>query len=240
MSMTVEDMEKLRDSIKLDSETVFHHYLTQDKEKLQIYNDALKNEKIINFDQATIAKLRKLFWAYYSGLLYMYYEPTTFNNIASKVELMTYALEDKDYKIVHGSTDSTRNIKFFLYGVERLDYNSWIEVEEGQKTWVYDFFSLLKIEKSVYEELEHPNIFKVVPKEAITNHPAYNSDEFRFFHDDFIEILLYQIPTMENNMSHHPFKEILASELVRYKRIIDYEERMLKIKVENQKLKKKA
>lgn len=239
MSIT-EDMKKLYGSIKLDSETVFHHYLKQDKDKLQIYNDAVKNGKITNFDQATITKLRKLYWGFYSGLLYLYYEPTTFNNIARKVELMTYALEDKEYKIVHGSTDSTRDIKFFLYGVEHLDYNSWLEVEEGQKTWVYDLFSLLKIEKSVYEELEHPNISKIIPKEAITNHPAYNPYEFKIFHDGFIEMLLYQIPIMEKNMTHHPFKEILAPELVRYKEYIDYEERIVKLQVENDEYKKKA
>ena len=137
-------------SIKLNKETVLNHYISQNKEKLDLYNQAIADGKITDFDQVILTRLRKLYYGIYSGLIYMYFEPTNFNNIGNKAELMTHVLEDKQYQLVHGNIDSTRNIPFFMYGVEHLDYNSWLEVQEGQKVWVYDLFSMLKIEKSVY------------------------------------------------------------------------------------------
>lgn len=234
----LEEKEKLYGSIKLDGETVFYHHISQDKEKIQIYKDAIKSGKINNFDQDTISKLRRMYYGFYSGLIYIYKDPTTFHNIGNKMHVLAYALSDKNYKIVHGYTDSTRDIPFFMYGVEHLDSNSWIEVEEGNKVWVYDLFSLLKIEKNVYEQLEHPTIKREIPKEAITSHPAYDRDEFRYFHDGFIEILLKEIPILEKNIENHPYKEILAPELVRYKQFINYDERLLKFKIQENEFKK--
>lgn len=219
-------------SIKLNGETIFFHNLSQNQDKLQLYKKAVSEGKITNFDQTTLTRLRKLYYAFYSGLIYMYYEPTDFNNIGNKVELLTHVLEDKKFQIVHGDTDSTRDIKFFLYGTKHLDFNSWIEVEEGQKTWVYDLFSLLKIEKSVYYQLEHPSINKVIPGEAVLNHPGRDRENYTEFHDGFIEILFSQMPIMEKNMNRHPFKEILIPELMRFKNEINYDDLFLRINEE--------
>ena len=151
------------------------------------------------------------------------------------MELLTHALEDKKFQIVHGSVDSTRNIKFFMYGVQHLDYNSWIEVEEGTTTWVYDLFSLLKFEKSLYYELEHPTVSKIIPGDAVLNHPERDNEDFSTFHDGFVELLFKQMPMMEKNMDKHPFKDILAPELTRFKTDINYEDLKLRINAENKK-----
>lgn len=219
-------------SIKLNGETVFFHHLSQDKNKLELFRKAVSEGKITDFDQTTLTRLRKLYYAFYSGLIYIYYEPTDLNNIGNKLELLTHTLEDKKFQIVHGDTDSTREIKFSLYETKELDYNSWVEVKEGQKTWVYDLFSLLRIEKDVYDQLEHPNIKSVIPKESILNHPGGDSENYTQFHGGFIEILFAQMPTMEKNMNHHPFKEILVPELMRFKADIHYDDLLLKNKEE--------
>ena len=143
----MDNYQDMKESIQLDGETIFFHHLSQNKEKLELYKRAVLEGKITEFDPTTLTRLRKLYFAFYSGLIYLFYEPTTFDNIGNKLELLTYALEDKKFQIVHGDTDSTREIHFFLYGSKHLDYNSWIEVEEGQKIWVYDLFSLLRFEK---------------------------------------------------------------------------------------------
>lgn len=225
-------MNELYGSVKLNKETAFFHNLSQDRDKLQLYKTAVLEGKISNFDQTTLTRLRKLFYAFYSGLIYMYYEPTDFNNIGNKVELLTHVLEDKKFQIVHGDVDSTRDINFFMYGLKHLDFNSWIEVEEGQKTWVYDLFSLLRIEKNVYYQLEHPSINKVIPGEVVLNHPGRDREDYTIFHDGFIEILFSQMPIMEKSMSKHPFKEILVPELMRFKNDINYEDLLLKTKEE--------
>lgn len=220
------------ESIQLEGETVFFHHLSQDKEKLERYQKAVSEGKITDFDPTVLTKLRKLYYAFYSGLIYIYYEPTDFENIAHKLELLTYALEDKKFQIVHGSTDSTRDIQFARYGTKHLDYNSWIEVEEGQKTWVYDLFSLKRMEKGIYYQLEHPDVSKIIPGEAVINHPARAQENYTNFHDGFIEILFAEMPQMEKNVSHHPFKEILSPELMRFKADIHYDDLLLKVKEE--------
>ena len=208
-------------SIKLNKETVFHHYISQNKEKLDLYNQAIADGKITDFDQVILTRLRKLYYGIYSGLIYMYFEPTNFNNIGNKAELMTHVLEDKQYQLVHGNTDSTRNIPFFMYGVEHLDYNSWLEVQEGQKVWVYDLFSMLKIEKSVYYKLENPTVTKIVSKDAIMSHPGRDRDDYTFHADGGDFMLIEILPRMEQAMSSHPFSKILAPEITRYKKDIN-------------------
>ena len=125
--------EDLDGSIQLKEETVFYHHLSQNKEKLELYKKAILEGKITEFDPTVLTRLRKLYYAFYSGLIYIYYIPTDFENIGSKLELLTYALEDKKFQIVHGNTDSTREIPFDQYDSKPLDDNSWIEVEEEQK-----------------------------------------------------------------------------------------------------------
>lgn len=223
------EMKKLYGSIKLNGESVFAHNISQDKEKYLIYLKAVKDGKISDFDQTTLTRLRKLYYGFYSAIIYLYYEPTDFNNIANKLELLTHVLEDKKFNIVHGSVDSTRDIKFYMYGVQHLDFNSWIEVEEGTTTWVYDVFSLLKFEKNTYYELEHPTIRKIIPGDAILNHPGRDREDYSTFHDGFIEILFKQMPIMEKSMDTHPFRHILAPELTRFKKDINYDELKLRI-----------
>ena len=149
------------------------------------------------------------------------------------MELLTHALEDKKFQIVHGSVDSTRNIVFFMYGVKHLDYNYWIEVDEGTTTWVYDLFSMLKFEKSLYYELENPVVSEIIPRDVILNHPGRDDNKFLTFHDGFIELLFKQMPIIEKNMENHPFKDILVPELTRFKANINYEDLKLRTSEEN-------
>lgn len=203
--------------------TIFFLNLSQDKDKLELYKKALSEGKITNFDQATITRLRKLYYGLYTGLIYMYMEPTSFHNIGNKVELLTHVFEDKQYNIMHGETDSTRDIQFFMYGVEHLDLNSWIEVEEGNKTWVYDTFSLMKIEKQIYYKLENPKVDKVIPKSVIMEHPGRARDDYTIYHDGFNYMLIGIFKKLEKVMDKHPFKHILSPEITRFKKEIDFD-----------------
>lgn len=234
------DYNNLRGSIKLNSETVFNHYISQDKDKLNIYNKAVAEGKITHFDQTTITRLRKLYYGLYSGLIYMYMEPTTFNNIGNKVELLTHVFEDKKYNLVHGDTDSTKNIPFFMYGVEHLDSNSWIEVEEGNKIWVYDTFSLMRIEKEVYYKLENPKVNNVIPKSVIMNSLGRDRDDYKFYHDGFNYMLISIFKELEKIMETHPFKHILSPEITRFKKEINFDNIPLEWNIEELELKKRS
>ena len=191
------EKKELYGSIELNGLSVFVHNLSQNDNKYRIFQNAIKDGKISDFDQTTLTRLRKLYYAFYSAVIYLYYSPTDFQNIGNKVELLSHVFEDKKFRIVHGSVDSTRDINFFMYGVNHLDFNSWIEVEEGTTTWVYDVFSLLRFEKSLYYELEHPIIERIVSKEVVLNHPSRRDDDFTRFHDGFIEMVFKEIPIME-------------------------------------------
>lgn len=227
-------------NIKLNGETAFYHFIAQDKNKLDIYNRAEAEGKISHFDPTTITRLRKLYYGLYSGLIYMYMEPTTFNNIGNKVELLTHVLEDKKYNIVHGTTDSTQNFSFAMYGVEHLDFNSWVEVEEGNKTWVYDPFSLMRIEKEVYYKLENPKVSKVIPKRAIMEHPGRDRDDYTIYHDGFNYMLIGIFGELEKGMDSHPFKQILAPEITRFKKEINFDDILLEWHQEEVEIKKRT
>ena len=213
--------EELYGSIKLENETVFYHHLSQDKEKLQLFQKGLKEKNISIFDSTIISRLRKLYFAQYTGLLYIYYLSTNFHNLSSKVDLLIHTMEDKDYQIVIAETNSTRDIQFYLYGVEHLDYDIFIEVKEGTKTWVYDLFSLLRIEKKLFYKLENPQINKIVSK-SITNHPGYSENDYNLF-APFDYMLVATIQDIEKNIDTHPFKYLLKSELTRFKQAENYE-----------------
>ena len=195
------DFETLKDSIELDGETVFYHHIAQNMEKASIYNQALKEGKISNFDPVILSRLRKLFYAFYSGLIYMYSMPTDLGNIGDKADLFSHVLMDKDYKMVRGKTDSIREIPFFMYkGQQHLDIDIWFEVQEGQKTWVYDLFSMLKIEKGVFEKLEHPEVDKVFTKEKIMSHPAWRDGEYSMYSNAFDFMMIGFFEDMQKNM----------------------------------------
>lgn len=219
--------EKDFGSIKLNGETVFYHNLAQNKDKLNIYKNAILAGKISFFDQVTITRLRKLYYGLLSGLIYIYYEPTDFSNIGNKVELLSFAMTDRKYKIVHGETDSTREILFFKYGVKHLDFNSWLEVEEGHKVWVYDLFSMLKIEKDVYYQLENPKIKNTYPKSIIINHPGYDETAFLCYKNGFDFMLVPIMDDINKNLSTHPFREILSPEVTRFKKKINFDDLVL-------------
>lgn len=59
------EIKDLYGTIKLSGETVFHHNISQDKERLDIYNQAVADGKIMEFDQTTLTRLKKLYYAYY-------------------------------------------------------------------------------------------------------------------------------------------------------------------------------
>lgn len=206
------------------NETIYFNNLKKNKDKLEIYMNAIKEGKITNFDPTTITKLRRLYYGLFSGLLFMYMDPNDFSKIGDKLELLTHVFEDKEYSIVHGEIDSIREINFEEYDVDDLKSNSWIEVIEGHKTWVYDIFSMMKFEKDVYYKLENPKVDRIIPKDVIINHPGRDREDYQNYYDGFNEMLCLYFDRIEKDIDSHPFKEILRPEITRFKEEINYEE----------------
>lgn len=238
---SMDEFNSLKDSIQLDGETVFYHHLKQDKEKLAIFNQAVKDGKISDFDPFILTRLKKLFYAFFSGLIYMYNEPTNFHNIGDKADLMTFVFTDREYSLVKGYTDSIRAIPFFMYeGIEHLDIDIWFLVKEGHREWVYDLFSMLKIEKSIFDKLEHPEIIQVYSKNSIENHPGYDKSSYQMYSSFFDFMMISFFEKMEKKMDKHPFKHILGPEVSRYKQYIDLEGIALEWAKEKQTIKGKT
>ena len=66
-------------SIEMNAEKAFYHYLSQDHKKLELYNSAVEGGKISDFAPTTLTRLRKLYYGFYSGIIYMYLEQTNTN-----------------------------------------------------------------------------------------------------------------------------------------------------------------
>lgn len=203
----------------IKNKTIFLQNIEKNQELYDIYQKALLENKIISFDQTIINRLRHLYYGLFSGLIYIYYPPSDNNHLGNKVELLTHTLDDREYNVVQGKTNSTSKY---------LDSNCWIEVEEGHEIWVYDLFSLLKVEKDIYYKLENPQITKKIPKTIIINHPSRQEDDYTKFHDGFDIILTDIIPTMEDIAKTHPYSDLLVPEITRYKGVIRYDDIKLK------------
>ena len=87
----------------------------------------------------------------------------------------------------------------------------WIEVEEGNKTWVYDLFSLLKMEKDFYYELEQPKIEKIYLKDVLDLNKDFSS-----FSNQYDNILYEMIDKLKESLEDSPYKELLIPEIIRY------------------------
>lgn len=219
------------------SETIFFQHLSKKEEKLKLFQKGLEEKLITPFDPTILTRLRKTYYSFYSGLLYLYVEPTDFETIGNKIEILTHVLENDDYRIVHADTDSTREIHFNEYQEKHLDFSSFIEIKRGHKTYVYDPFSLLCFEKNLFYQLEHPEIRRSVPKEIIQRNAAYQEDDFQTPHDTWM--LVEFLPRMAKIIAKSPYKDFLEKELTRYKEEVSYEDVVLDWKIEERTVKSK-
>ena len=199
----------------------FYQNLSKHKDKLLLFDNGIKNGFVQEFDQAILSKLSKLYYGDITGILYLYGFPTSFETIGNKNEIFTYVLGDYDYQIVHGDIDTIDEVYFHLYHQRHLDYNSWIEVKIGNKIWVYDFVSMLKIEKDLYYKLENPRVKKIYDKKQVESHPARFDDDYSYIHDTFSSLII--IPSIETYLPYNPHKELVEQELRRFKDKIDYD-----------------
>lgn len=205
------DYKKLYGVSKVKGETTFISYIKKKDDLYQKLMYGFKNNLVKSFDQEIISELRKCYYGVFSGLIYIFSTDTTFINIDNKAELLTWIFKDKNIKLVKGSTNSTRNILFYEYGQGHLDYNLWIEVEEGNKTWVYDLFSLLKMEKDFYYELEEPKIEKIYLKDVLDLNKDFSS-----FSNQYDNILYEMIDKLKESLEDSSYKELLIPEIIRY------------------------
>lgn len=219
------------------SETIFFQHLSKQKEKFELFKKGIEEGLITPFDPTVLTKLRKTYYSFYSGLLYLYVEPTNFETIGNKVEVLTHAFEKDDYRIVHADIDSTREIHFNEYNSKHLDFSSFIEIKRGHKTYVYDPFSLLCFEKNLFYQLEHPKIRRIISKETVQRNAAYQEDDFKTARDTWM--LVGFIPRMEKLIEKSPYKDFLEKELTRYKEEVSYEDVVLDWKVEENMIKNK-
>lgn len=206
------DYKKLYGVSKVKGETTFISYIKKKDDLYQKLIYGFKNNLVKSFDQEIISELRKCYYGIFSVLIYIFSTDTTFSNIDNKAELLIWIFKDKNIKLVKGSTNSTRNILFYEYGQGHLDYNLWIEVQEGNKTWVYDLFSLLKIEKDFYYKLEEPMIEKIYLKDVLD----LNKD-FSIFSNQYDNLLYEMIDKLKESLEDSPYKELLIPEIIRYK-----------------------
>ena len=55
------------------------------------------------------------------------------------------------------------------------------------------------------------------------SHPGREPGNFSVYHDGMDFLLIALLPKMEKDLPNHPFKKILAPEITRYKKEINYD-----------------
>lgn len=205
-----------------------------------IYMEALKKDKkryekflhyqelglITEFDGETLTRLRNIYWGqFYEAVLYMYYEETNFETIGNKVELLCEALANQEYRIGHALTKTASSIPYALLNHKHLDYNSFVEKINGQNSWVYDVFALLKFDRKVFDEIEEPRsrmeemttdeimtCIDFVGKSDLTQiRRVLEVDDRYDFNLPYMFIRV--IDDMEKRLANHPYKELIEREI---------------------------
>ena len=226
--------------------SIYFDAVKEDKEKLKLLNDGIKNGLVSQFDDSLIIKLRNLYLGVFPGSVFIYMKKSLSYSDYDKIRLLTVALEDEDFKLVHGKIDSIRNteevkyaekfIKNTIFDDASFNYNYWFEVSKGGRTWIYDLFSLLKFDKELYYKIENPAIDKVYTKNVIEK-KFYDKDEDPKINrsiniedsnnDIFLTIL---IPSLEEKMRDSEYYEYLKAELTRIKKELNYEQVCINVK----------
>lgn len=223
------------------SESIFIQELKQDKTRYDKFLKAKELYLITEFDEEIKSRLRKIYWGgFFQALLYLYYMPTDFETIGNKVELLTASLEGEEFQIVHALTNSSRNTPFYKYDHKHLDFNSFIEVKRGRNIWVYDLYSMLKFDKSVYYSLESPqnhlndatelSLLKVTSSEKLKQVKKMLAEEI----DYSLHLKEIYLKTMEKIpemlTKDHPFYDFILKEIELQKQVNNFDEMKREIK----------
>lgn len=208
---------------------LFYENIKKDPEKRKVFEDAREIGLIQPFDPEVLTRLRRTYYGGLSGLLYLYAFSTTSETIGTKIEILSYVFEEQEYTILHGDTDSTKMMSNCRMS-EKLDYNSWIEVQKKRKIWVYDTFSMRKIEKGIYYRLERPKVHREIPRRVIQSISTRDENNLSLSELDDSLLFLPIVSQIENSLEKNPYYKFLKPELERYKEIVKYKEKVLEWK----------
>lgn len=201
---------------------IYFDAMKKDPTKAKMLDDGIKHRLVQHFDNGLLIKLRHIYFAGIPGSIFIFTSSSVSFNIGDKAQLMSHALEDEDFILVHGKVNSIANYRS-NNEVQELKSNTWFEVNRDGRVWIYDMFSLMKFDKDLYYKLEDPVIERTITREELQSDPEHRWDrqKFRQILDPLTLPML--IPNMERAFKYSPYREYLKAEMTRFKKEIDYD-----------------
>lgn len=224
------------------AETIFMQELKKDHKRYQEFLKASKLYLVTEFDEEIKSRLRTIYWGgFFQALIYMYYNPTDFETIGNKVELLSAAFTGEEYNIVHASTRSTRETHYFEYNHQHLDYNSYLEIKKGTNTWIYDLYSMLKWDKKVYEKIEEPrshlnDLNDISLLDISTSYKIEQVKKIAGENDYSLHCIEIYVKTMEKIVElleeNHPYRDQILKEIELQKILTNFDELKRRVQYE--------
>lgn len=146
--------------------------MTIDKDQWELYNINYRSlmaqgetlEKIKLYDESIYENIKYLYYNYIPAIVLLLENSFVIGECYKRSKLLAYALNNENSEIIKAKIDGLKYNPKYAEKYENDDYAIHYYVrttEEDGKTWVYDTSMGLKIDESLYNMMQHPEILSI-------------------------------------------------------------------------------
>lgn len=146
--------------------------MTIDKDQWELYNINYRSlmaqgetlERIKLYDESIYENIKYLYYNYIPAVVLLLENNFVKGECYKRSKLLAYALNNENSEIIKAKIDGLKYNPKYAEKYENDDYAIHYYVrttEEDGKTWVYDTSMGLKIDESLYNMMQHPEILSI-------------------------------------------------------------------------------
>lgn len=146
--------------------------MTIDKDQWELYNINYRSlmaqgetlERIKLYDESIYENIKYLYYNYIPAVVLLLENSFVIGECYKRSKLLAYALNNENSEIIKAKIDGLKYNPKYAEKYENDDYAIHYYVrttEEDGKTWVYDTSMGLKIDESLYNMMQHPEILSI-------------------------------------------------------------------------------
>lgn len=146
--------------------------MTIDKDQWELYNINYRSlmaqgetlERIKLYDESIYENIKYIYYNYIPAVVLLLENSFVIGECYKRSKLLAYALNNENSEIIKAKIDGLKYNPKYAEKYENDDYAIHYYVrttEEDGKTWVYDTSMGLKIDESLYNMMQHPEILSI-------------------------------------------------------------------------------
>ena len=145
--------------------------MTIDKDQWELYNINYRSlmaqgetlEKIKLYDESIYENIKFIYYNYIPAIVLLLENNFVQGECYKRSKLLAYALNNENSEIIKAKIDGLKYNPKYAEKYENDDYaiHYYVRTTEDGKTWVYDTSMGLKIDESLYNMMQHPEILSI-------------------------------------------------------------------------------